>query len=251
MTSRELLYNIFHFQFPTSQPLWTPNEGLWGMVSDKGSVAQLPTTVTTDVQGFIPSETSQQNRERLFKSMTVNQNIVDLKGNILVSNIPFQVDAIARAIIANRAIYQSVSGVFPNPIKWFHIGLIHKMEGNLNFNTYLGNGQVLSKVTTKVPKGRGPFPSFKAGAVDAIKLDKLNLVQDWSIGNTLYILEGFNGYGYSKYKGINSPYLFSGSNQYVSGYYPDDSVYSKTTVSQQIGIALIYKRMIDLGAIPL
>ena len=92
----------------------------------------------------------------------------------------------------------------------------------------------------------GSFKSFESGAIDAIQYDKLDLVQDWSVGNTLYILEGFNGLGYDLYKGINSPYIWSGSNHYTSGKYIADSVYSKTAVSTQIGIALLYKGLFEV-----
>jgi lysozyme family protein len=58
-------------------------------------------------------------------------------------------------------------------------------------------------------------------------------------------LEGFNGYGYSLYRNINSPYLWSGSNNYTAGKYIADNVYSKTAVSSQIGIALLLKNILE------
>lgn len=220
MTFREATYNLTGIQFPTTEPL-------------------KPTST--------PVLNAQAIRQELFASMVVNQNIVDLKGNILISNVPQLVTNIANRIILNKQRYVNVAHCFPNPIKWFHIALIHNMESGGNFSTYLGNGQTLSKKTTIVPKGRGPFSSFQDGAIDAIRVDGLNNIYDWSIGNTLYVLEGFNGYGYTDFKGINSPYIWSGSNQYISGYYIADNVYSKTAVSKQIGIALILQKLISLG----
>ena len=188
-------------------------------------------------------------REQLFESMFIRDNIVDKNGKILVSNIPQKSSDLADKIISNKDRYETVAHSFSNPIRWFHIGLIHLMEGEGNFNTYLGNGQSLNKVTTIVPKGRGPFASFEEGAIDAIELQGLDKVQDWSIGNTLYILEKYNGLGYSNYKGINSPYLWSGSNQYTAGKYISDgaSGYSSTAISTQIGIALVLRNLIDKG----
>lgn len=246
MNLRELIYKGFRLEFPNSEPLRNPDQGLQYLITDEGNMVRQPETSTPDVKGFVVSESPQQKRARLFETMTINTNIVDLKGRILVANVPRKIDEIVSIMVKNKKTYQDVSGTWATPIRWFHIALIHRMEGNLNFNTYLGNGQILDRKTTIVPKGRGPFSSFKAGAIDAIELKKLDLVKDWSIGNTLYILEGFNGYGYSDWKGINSPYLFSGSNQYTSGYYVADSVYSSTTVSQQIGIALIYKKLLEI-----
>ena len=221
MTFREVSYKVAGIQFPTHEPL--------------KSIEKAPALSAISL------------RQELFDTMIVNNNIVDLKGNILVPDIPQKVTDIANKIIANRSIYLPIAHFFSCPIQWFHIGCIHQMEGELNFNTYLGNGQSLSRVTTKVPKGRGPFKTFEQGAIDAIRQNGLNDVYDWGIGNTLLILEKYNGLGYSDYKGINSPYIFSGSNQYISGKYIADSVYSPTEVSQQIGIALILQKLISLG----
>lgn len=224
MNLRQITYSITGIQFPTSEPL--------SFYKYKSS-------------DILEQEIAK--RQELFDTMVINNNIFDIKDRILVPNVVAKVANIANRMIANRARYKAVANMFACPIKWYHVALIHQMEGGGDFNTYLGNGQRLSHKTTIVPIGRGPFKSFESGAIDAIKQKGLNYVQDWSIGNALYILEGFNGYGYSDFKGINSPYLWSGSNQYRSGYYIADHVYSSTTVSQQIGIALILKQLISLG----
>ena len=118
------------------------------------------------------------------------------------------------------------------------------MECEQNFSLYLGNGQSLSQVTTIVPKGRGPFPNFTTGAIDAIDLAGIDKVTDWSIGNVLYILEGYNGFGYEKYHNMPSPYLWSGSNHYSKGKYTSDGKFDPEAVSQQIGIALLLKNLL-------
>lgn len=227
------------------KPLWTPDEGLQTVIKDNGEISQLPQLNELDVQHFIPSISEQDKRKVLYDNMVINQNIVDSKGNVLVWNVPAIIKSKVDKLISNKQRYDSISKKFMNPIKWYHIALLHEMECTQNFNCYLGNGQPINKKTTIVPSGRGPFSSFELGAIDAIKFDKLDKVQDWSIGNTLYILEGFNGYGYSKYRGINSPYLFSGSNQYVSGKYVSDNKYDSRAVSQQIGIALLMKELLS------
>lgn len=236
----EWIYNVFNWQLPTNKPLWTPEEGLQNIVHDDGKVDSLPNSPNALI-----SITEQAKRERLFNQMVVRKNIVDSKGRIIVSNVPKRVEAKVDTMFANKRRYEDISHRFANPIRWYHIALIHEMECTQNFSRYLGNGQRLSQRTTIVPKGRGPFSSFEAGAVDAIKYDKLDKVQDWSIGNTLYILEGFNGYGYSLYRNINSPYLWSGSNNYTAGKYIADNVYSKTAVSSQIGIALLLQNVLE------
>jgi len=237
------IYNFFNIK--SSKPLWTVDEGLQSVIKDSGEIKQIPIVNPVDVKGFIPILSEQEKRKQLFDSMVVHQNITDSKGRILLSDVPGVIDRRTGMMLQNKLRYEAIAHKFPNPIRWFHIALLHEMECEQNFNCYLGNGQIFWKKTTIVPKGRGPFSSFEKGAIDAIRFDRLNKVQDWSIGNTLYILEGFNGYGYAKYRGINSPYLWSGSNKYVSGKYISDNVYSRTAVSTQIGIALLMKKLFE------
>lgn len=246
LSFRELLYFAVggtKFFFP--KPLYQPSESLPNLINDKGEVKQLPSTNTPDVKGFVHILTEQEKRAKLYSTMTFKNRIVDERGNVLVSNVDDAVGRKVRTMFANREIYQKVSGSFSNPIRWFHVGLIAELECSQNLNCYLGNGQPFNRRTTIVPKGRGPFKSFVEGAKDAIKLEKLDKVQDWSIGNTLYMLEVFNGTGYSKYRGINSPYIWSGSNHYSAGKYVADGVYSKTAVSGQIGVALMLKEILS------
>lgn len=127
-------------------------------------------------------------------------------------------------------------------VPWWFIGLTHYRESNLNFNTYLGNGQVLSKKTTIVPKGRGPFKTWEDGAIDALTKcpPYASKNKDWSIGGSLVMLEQYNGLGYAS-KGVPSPYLWAGTNQYTKGKYVADGIYSPTAVDKQLGVAGILK----------
>ena len=81
-------------------------------------------------------------------------------------------------------------------VPWFMVGLMLMRESSLNLGTYLGNGQSLSQKTTEVPAGRGPFSTFEAGAVDALKLEGMTGITDWPVEHILYWLERFNGQGY-------------------------------------------------------
>lgn len=141
---------------------------------------------------------------------------------------------------ANEARYAAIMPSIP----WYVVAVIHNMECDLDFTKYLGNGQSLNKVTTIVPKGRGPFPTFEAGAVDALKLQFFDRVTDWSMEHALYLLEGYNGYGYEKYHGIPSPYLWAGTNHYIKGKYTADGHYDPNAVSSQIGVAVLLKSLI-------
>lgn len=188
--------------------------------------------------------TASEQRQKLFDTMVIRDKIT--KGNLVImDNVNKHADHIVGRILINKYRYLNIAHQFENPgLKWWLVAVIHYMECSLNFSCYLGNGQPLNQRTTIKPVGRGPFKSFEEGAVDAIKLQELDKVTDWSIGNVLYILEGYNGYGYSRYRGINSPYLWSGTNQYISGKYVSDGKYNPDAVSNQIGAAVLLKKLI-------
>jgi len=112
------------------------------------------------------------------------------------------------------------------------------------FKTYIGNGQSLKKITTIVPAGRGPFPSWEAGVIDAIGLQGLEKVSDWSIERACYEWERYNGFGYKK-RGINSPYVWSFTDQYKKGHYESDGVFNPNKVSKNIGCYAFYKLIIE------
>lgn len=145
-------------------------------------------------------------------------------------------EAIAKKILASKARYQAVER--NTGVKWYHIAVLHTRESNGNFNTYLGNGQPLNRVTTIVPKGRGPFQTFEAGAVDALTIDGLTKVQDWRLEKILYYCEIFNGGGYDA-RGLPSPYIWGGTNIQKPGKYVSDGVFDSTVMDTQPGCAPI------------
>ena len=153
------------------------------------------------------------------------------------------VNAIANRLLGSKSVYQKVSQTTGVP--WFVIAALHNRESDADFDTYLGNGEPLNHVTRLVPKGRGPFPTWEAGAIDALDLDRLNQVTDWSPERACYEIEKFNGFGY-RAKGVNSPYLWSFSNNYQSGKYVADGVFNPSAVDRQCGAMPIIKT--DYGA---
>ena len=117
-------------------------------------------------------------------------------------------------IIAHRAQYEAIERATDCP--WWWVGITHIRESNGDFTTYLGNGEPLNRVTRLVPRNRGPFPDFVSGAIDALTYQGYAGLKDWSLPAALYRFEQFNGFGYVSH-GINSPYLWSGTDLYQTG----------------------------------
>lgn len=141
---------------------------------------------------------------------------------------------------AGRSRYEIISA--KTGIPWEVIGVIHYRESNCDFDTYLGNGQALNRKTTIVPKGRGPFATWEDGAMDALMTapPKAGLNKDWSIGGTLAKLEEYNGLGYAT-RGLPSPYIWAGTDQYIKGKYIRDGVFDPNHVDTQLGCAGLLK----------
>lgn len=169
----------------------------------------------------------------LWAGMTINPAIVP------------QADATARRILEGKARYQALER--QTTVPWFFIGLTHLREANLNWTKYLGNGQPLNRRTTIVPIGRGPFPTFEAGAIDALQKMGFTSIKDWTLERIAFCLEGFNGYGY-RGKGVNSPYLWAGTNRYTKGKYVADHVFDANVVDKQLGTMAVLARLCAMDA---
>lgn len=153
--------------------------------------------------------------------------------------------AAARQIMAGKSRYETVSG--QTGVPWFVVGLIHSLECGLNWRGALCNGDPIHKKTVNVPRGMGPWSTWEDAAVWALRYDRLDKVTDWSAARAAYSLEGFNGWGYAM-RGLSSPYLWSGSNQYTRGKYVSDGVWDGNAVSQQAGAMCILKCMMEIDS---
>src|SRR5262249_51911925 len=101
---------------------------------------------------------------------------------------------IARKLMRYKTQYLAVEA--RTGVPWLVIAALHNRESDADFATYLGNGEPLDRKTALVPKGRGPFASWEAGAVDALALDGLDQVKEWSPERACFEIEKFNGFGY-------------------------------------------------------
>jgi len=145
-------------------------------------------------------------------------------------------DRLATFAINNKARYQTIEQ--QTTVPWELVAVLHRRESDANFNTYLGNGEPLNRVTRLVPKGRGPFKSFEAGAIDALQIDGLSSVKDWRLEKMLYYCEKFNGSGYNN-RGLPSPYIWGGTNIQKPGKYVADGQFDPTKMDPQPGCAPI------------
>jgi len=163
-----------------------------------------------------------------------------------------EVESLVARIARAQPRYEQVGA--PLGIPWCVVAAIHCMEGGLNFKTHLHNGDPLTARTVHVPAGRprlgsAPF-TWEDSATDALCLRNLQKWSDWSISGLLYQLEGYNGFGYRlHHPEVRSPYLWVGSNWYVSGKYVADGTWSPSAVSKQCGAAVLLRRMAETNLV--
>lgn len=157
-----------------------------------------------------------------------------------------QINKVTELILKNKSRYEAVSA--STGVPWNVIAVIHYRESGNSFKRHLHNGDPLTAKTTHVPAGRpikgAPPFTWEESAVDALKYQGLNKVNDWSVGNMLDLLEKYNGLGYRK-RGVTSPYLWSWSAAYQRGKYVEDGKYDPNVVDQQCGVAVLLKFLIN------
>lgn len=146
--------------------------------------------------------------------------------------------AAAAKIIAHKAVYQEIE--VATGVPWFMVGGIHDRESDCDFTTYLGNGQSLNEVTTQVPRGRGPFSSFKLGAIDALTIEGYTQIKAWTPEHILYGAEEYNGWGYTLHN-ENSPYLWAATTLQQRGKYDADGHYDPNLWDTQLGFVAVLK----------
>lgn len=186
------------------------------------------------------SEALREEYERLFGTCDIRPE--------RAREVDRQVDKVA----ASDSRYAAVAGAVGIP--WYVVAVVHNLEASLDFNRHLHNGDPLGARTVNVPAGRPaagdpPF-TWEASAIDALRFDRLDRWTDWGVAGTLFKLEGFNGFGYrTKHPEVLTPYLWSFSTHYTRGKFVADGRFSDTAVSDQIGAAVLLRRMAERGLI--
>lgn len=139
------------------------------------------------------------------------------------------------------------------------IAAIQERESSGDMRCVLHNGERIigtGRKTRLVPAGRGPFASFEEAAIDALAIDGLSKVAEWSLERALYQLERYNGFG-PRNRGIHTGYLWAGTNHYARGKYVADGKWDPNHVDRQLGCAALMRALIErdpslslLGAAP-
>jgi lysozyme family protein len=155
--------------------------------------------------------------------------------------------AVAKHLVSPdaKSRYQAVTAKAGVP--WAAIAVIHERECSQDWTGSLAQGDPWNRVSVHVPAGRGPFDSWEDAAIDALRncTPYAARNKDWSIGGTLTVLEEYNGLGYAS-RGVSSPYVWSGTDQYRSGKYVRDGVYDPNAVDSQLGCAGLLMAMMAL-----
>ena len=135
-----------------------------------------------------------------------------------------------------RSRYQAVS--VKTGVPWPMIAVIHERECSQDWTRSLAQGDPWDRVSVHIPAGRGPFKSWEDAAVDALNdcAPYAGRNKDWSIGALLTKLEQYNGLGYAA-RGVPSPHLWAGTDQYRCGKYVRDGVYDPNVIDSQPGCA--------------
>jgi lysozyme family protein len=143
---------------------------------------------------------------------------------------------VAKRLAAQKDRYSVIQRMTGVP--WWVIAVIHERESSQDFATNLAQGDPWNTVSTHTPKGRGPFSSFEAAAVDALVncAPYASRWKDWTAGGTMTLLEQYNGLGYAN-RDLPSPYIWSGTDQYTKGKYIADGVFDPNAVDKQLGCA--------------
>jgi lysozyme family protein len=183
-------------------------------------------------------------------------------------------DATARRLCAPdaKARYQGVTDrlaelVGKDPrvlvaVPWWFTAVVSEREygGPPRWDKQLGQGDPLHEVSRNDPAGRGPFldhpgdttpghDAWTRGCLDAL-IDCGPYAArwtDWSVGGVMTLFEEYNGLGYAA-RGVPSAYVWSGTDQYVSGKYVADHDYRPGVVDVQEGCAPILARMMAIDS---
>jgi lysozyme family protein len=122
---------------------------------------------------------------------------------------------------------------------------IHEREASGAFSRHLHNGDPLTARTVHVPAGRpksgNPPFAWSESAADALRLQKVDKVTNWSIERVLYEQHRYNGI-----TSHASSYVFAGTQFYKSGMWVADHQYDPIKTDPRPGTLMHMKMLIKI-----
>lgn len=157
------------------------------------------------------------------------------------------VDKVATQILGFRSRFDEVTKATGVPL--IFSGPSFYREADLNFNLSPSQGDPWRRVSTHVPRGLGPYPSWIAAAVAAYHREGLDKI---GAGNWIWELicfygELFNGFGYRDWHHMHSPYLWGGTNIQSVGKYTSDGHFDEHHMDEQLGVIPIARRITEIA----
>lgn len=218
------ILDIFRSKLTPAQPVPTPVQPV-----------PAPVVVATPVDKATPmkntGDTSRPDWEYLWANCEIDSNRLE------------EVKSVCSIIVNNKERYLSIER--STGVPWYLVGAIHYREADLDFKCCLHNGDPLPGPTRHVPRGRGPFTSWEAATVDALRYDGLDRVKYDGPVQCLILAEKYNGLG-MRNKGEYTPYVWAGTNwSNEIGKYVADGHYDPNARELQLGVAAIIKYLLD------
>jgi lysozyme family protein len=150
----------------------------------------------------------------------------------------------ARKVFANGNRY--IAAGLATRVPWPLIGVLDLRESDCNPAKALGQGDPWNRVSTNVPRGKGPFSSWEDAAKFYAHYDGLDdppAPYDMSVA--CYMGEKWNGFGYRNH-GVNTPYLWGMTNHQESGRYAGDGNWQAGQWDTQPGIIAVLLSMFEI-----
>ncbi len=124
---------------------------------------------------------------------------------------------------------------------------IFEREAASDYRRSPAQGDRWDRVSTHVPKGRGPYPCWADACIDAWRLDHLDAVGRpcWTWTRACYEAEAYNGFG-PRAHGRRSGYLWSWTSIYDGGKYTRDGRWSPQAIDRQCGVAPLMQALLGL-----
>lgn len=161
-----------------------------------------------------------------------------------ITDMPQTIET-AKRVLRGKDRFLPVQEQLKIPAIWMMASF--EREASSNFNLSPAQGDPWRRKSVNEPKGRGPFSSWEASALDAYRFDRIQdfPADTWTWAFAAYTGERFNGFGFRNH-GIRSAYLWAGTNMYTIGMYISDGSWRPGVRDHRVGIIPVMRLMNQL-----